>query len=217
MSESTGQHWDERYREREQIWSGRVNASVADVVAPLPAGSALDLGCGEGGDALWLAGRGWQVRAVDVSAVALDRLRAQAEAAGLGDRIETEERDLALGFPDGRFDLVSAAFLHSKIEFDREAVLRSAVEAVSDDGLLLVVGHAEVPPWAQHQHAHEPDAGHGELQQLPGPEEVLADLALPSPGWTVERCAVVEREGTGPDGESAVLRDAVLAVRRVPG
>jgi SAM-dependent methyltransferase len=215
VSESTEQHWDERYRERARIWSGRVNAAVADAAAPLRPGTALDLGCGEGGDALWLAERGWRVRAVDVSAVALERLLAQAEAAGLADQIDPEQRDLALGFPEGRFDLVSAAFLHSKIEFDREAVLRSAVAAVADGGLLLVVGHAEVPPWAHQHHAHEHGDGHGELEQLPGPEQVLADLALPATGWTVERCEVVEREGTGPDGEVAVLRDAVLAVRRV--
>jgi SAM-dependent methyltransferase len=217
VSESTEQHWDERYRERQRIWSGRVNAAVADVVAPLPPGTALDLGCGEGGDALWLAGRGWQVRAVDVSAVALERLRSQAEVSGLADRIETEQRDLSLGFPEGRYDLVSAAFLHSRIEFPRDAVLRSAVAAVADGGLLLVVGHAEVPPWAQQHHAAAPGHGHGpgELEELPGPEQVLADLALPGAGWSVERCEVVERQGTGPDGEVAVLRDAVLAVRRI--
>ncbi|WP_231999672.1 bifunctional 2-polyprenyl-6-hydroxyphenol methylase/3-demethylubiquinol 3-O-methyltransferase UbiG, partial [Mycobacterium sp. 1245852.3] len=74
------QFWEERYRSAERVWSGRVNPRLAEVTADLPVGRALDLGCGEGADALWLAERGWQVVAVDVSATALRRATEAASA-----------------------------------------------------------------------------------------------------------------------------------------
>ena len=69
----TQTHWEEHYGERERVWSGRVNARLAEVAAELPPGRALDLGCGEGADAVWLAERGWDVVAVDISETALGR------------------------------------------------------------------------------------------------------------------------------------------------
>ena len=68
--------WDERYATSPALWSGHVNAVVADEAGRLAPGTALDVGCGEGGDALWLAERGWQVLGVDVSRVALERAAA---------------------------------------------------------------------------------------------------------------------------------------------
>src|SRR5215208_437768 len=65
--------WEDHYRRRERVWSGRPNPVLVDVVGSLRPGTALDLGCGEGGDAIWLARQGWRVTAVDVSATALDR------------------------------------------------------------------------------------------------------------------------------------------------
>src|SRR3954468_20682622 len=100
-SDETARFWDQRYAEREQIWSGRVNPVLASVAAELPPGRALDLGCGEGGDAVWLADHGWAVTAVDISSTALDRARRAAEGAGVGDRITFERHDLAESFPAG--------------------------------------------------------------------------------------------------------------------
>jgi methylase of polypeptide subunit release factors len=80
--------WEDRYRRRERVWSGRTNAVLVDVAGSLQPGTALDLGCGEGGDAIWLAQQGWRVRAVDVSATALDRAAAEAATAGVVDRID---------------------------------------------------------------------------------------------------------------------------------
>jgi len=99
-------HWEEHYGERDRVWSGRVNARLAEVVSTLEPGRALDLGCGEGGDACWLAERGWTVVAVDISDTALQRAAADADARGLGDRIEFAQQDLSDGFPDGTFDLI---------------------------------------------------------------------------------------------------------------
>ena len=89
---------------------------LVDVVGSLRPGKALDLGCGEGGNAIWLARQGWRATAVDVSATALDRASSDAATAGVADRIDFQRHDLALTFPSGAFDLVSAQYLHSPIK-----------------------------------------------------------------------------------------------------
>jgi 2-polyprenyl-3-methyl-5-hydroxy-6-metoxy-1,4-benzoquinol methylase len=128
--------WEAHYTERAQVWSGRANAVLVDVAGPLPAGTALDLGCGEGGDAVWLAGRGWRVTAVDISATALERARALAERAGVAGRVDFQRHDMGVSLPDGLFDLVSAHYLHSPVEFARDRVLR---EATGPDGTTATV------------------------------------------------------------------------------
>ncbi|MEV4560331.1 FAD-dependent oxidoreductase [Kitasatospora sp. NPDC049285] len=168
--------WDNRYGESEQIWSGRPNGALVHEATDLKPGHALDLGCGEGGDAIWLARQGWQVTAVDISQVALDRAAARAAAEGVADRITWQRVDLSHAFPAGRFDLVSAQFLHSPAEFPRERVLRRAADAVAPDGTLLIVSHAAFP--AGHKHAD---------MHFPTPEEMLAELHLAPDGWTVVR------------------------------
>src|SRR5688500_13702544 len=140
--------WERRYASREQVWSGRANARLAEVAGPLEPGRALDLGCGEGADAVWLAQRGWDVTAVDVSATALERGAAAAAAVGVADRVRFERHDLARSFPAGAFDLVSAQFLQSPVELPRGEVLRSAAAAVGECGLLLIVEHGSVSPSA---------------------------------------------------------------------
>jgi SAM-dependent methyltransferase len=197
--------WEDRYRGSDQVWSGRANAVLVEVVEPRTPGTALDLGCGEGGDALWLAGRGWRVTAVDVSRTALDRTAAHAAEAGLGDLISVEQHDLASTFPAGRFDLVSAQFLQSPIEFPRERVLQQAADAVAPGGLLLIVEHAAGPPGAppEFSHAH-----------FPQPEETFATLELPPEQWRTERIATEQRHGTGPDGKPFTWIDGVIALVR---
>ena len=144
------------------------------MVAGLPAGRALDLGCGEGGDAVWLAERGWQVMAVDISETALARAADEAEARGVLDRIDFERHDLSDSFPDGTFDLISAQFLHSTVRLERPQILRNAASAVAPGGLLVIVDHAEPPPFSKKiPHDHP----------FPSAEEVLAELDLPAAEW----------------------------------
>src|ERR1700712_1916168 len=138
--------WNERYREKDRIWSGKPNARLSEVVSGMPPGRALDLGCGEGGDARWLAHQGWHVVAVDVSDTAL--ARAAADAGELAARIDFQHHDLAQTFPDGTFDLVSAQFLHSPVPWERDRLLRRAAEAVASGGTLFIVDHGEAPPWS---------------------------------------------------------------------
>lgn len=178
--------------------------SWSDVASGLSAGTALDLGCGEGGDAVWLARQGWRVTAVDVSATALARATERAAAAGLADRIDFQRHDITRSFPVGAFDLVSAQYLQSPAAFRREPVLQAAVRAVTLGGLLLVVDHASVPPWS----SADPET------PFPTPEQILLSLDLAPPRWRVERLVRASREATGPTGETGPLIDNVVAVRR---
>jgi thioredoxin reductase/SAM-dependent methyltransferase len=199
------EHWDARYRESDRIWSGDPNTVLVREVSDLEPGRALDLGAGEGGDAIWLARQGWRVTAVDISAVALERAARHAEEAGVADRIDWQRHDLGTSFPDGEFELVSAQFLHSFRDMPREEILRTAASAVVRGGVLLIVGHAGPAPW---DHAH---AG----VVLPTPEEVLAQLHLPPEKWEVQLCAEHERTQTGPDGKPVTRTDNALKIRRL--
>lgn len=193
------EYWEARYADGHTRWSGAVNASLAAEVAGLPGGTALDVGCGEGGDAIWLAAQGWAVTATDVAQSALDTGAAQAAAAGVA--ITWERHDLGASFPHGTFDLVTTSFLHSPVELPRTAILRRAAAAVAPGGTLLVIGHA---PSAAHAHA-----------DLPTAEEVVADLALPSDEWTVSTCAQVEVRHAFAGEEPVARTDAVVRCERV--
>ncbi|MEU4742931.1 class I SAM-dependent methyltransferase [Actinosynnema sp. NPDC023658] len=201
------EYWETFYRDRGQVWTGKANELLVREVAHLAPGTALDVGCGEGGDALWLADQGWQVTAVDVSATALARGAARAVEAGLAARIDWQRHDLARSFPTGRFDLVSAQFLHSSVapEGEREDILARAARAVARGGVLLVVGHAGWPSWL----AHQPPVDY----RFPTNAEVLASLDLGAE-WVVEVDESVEREMTGPEGEHGTRSDVVLKLRR---
>ncbi|MFI5780596.1 class I SAM-dependent methyltransferase [Nocardia sp. NPDC051570] len=198
--------WDRLYSEREQIWSGNPNPWVVSFATELTPGRALDLGAGEGGDSVWLAERGWQVTAVDITEIALARLRAAAAERGVGERIRAERYDLATDFPTGAFDLVSAQFFQSPVELPRFDILRKAAHALAPGGLLLIVDHGAMPPWARNAHHHA---------DFPAPREVYEGLGLDETQWHAEVLESRERDAIGPDGESAVLIDNVIAIRRL--
>lgn len=197
--------WEAHYSAKPRVWSGRVNAQLAAIAPGIPVGRALDLGCGEGADAVWLAERGWTVVAVDVSPTALSRARAEAEARGVAGLIDFQQHELGESFPNGTFDLVSAHFLHSTIEMDRPAILRRAAAAVAPGGSLLIVDHAAVPPWAGEKMHHH---------QFPTADAVLGGLELDDTRWQSVRLECVERTAVGPDGNEATLLDNVILLRR---
>ena len=203
--------WEERYvshrGESGRMWSGRVNAAVEHEVAGLPVGTALELGSGEGGDALWLASHGWTVTAIDISTNALAVAAEEAQLRGLSHRVTWVQADLAKWHPSAEFDLVTAAFLHSPVELPREEILRRAVAAVAPGGRLLIVGHGAPPPGST-----EPDHAH---EIPPTADEVLASLALPA-DWTVETNGDFERTMTW-KGTRMTIADTVLRVRRPAG
>lgn len=201
----TKEHWEEHYAARDRIWSGRVNVQFAEIVGDLPPGRALDLGCGEGADAVWLAERGWEVVAVDISDTALARAREAARDRGVADKIEFVALDLSEGFPAGEYDLISAQFLHSKVPLDRQSILKQALGALRPDGLLVIVDHGSAPPWpSKLDHHHE----------FPSAEEVVAGLELSDDEFEQVRVDSVERQAVGPDGEQRPWMDNVIVVRR---
>ncbi|MGV0838506.1 class I SAM-dependent methyltransferase [Mycolicibacterium thermoresistibile] len=202
MSEAQ-RHWENRYQEKDQMWSGRVNLRLSEVAGQLSPGRALDLGCGEGADAAWLAERGWQVTAVDISQTALNRAAGEASARGLS--IDFQRHELPDTFPDGQFELVSAQFFHSEVELDRVHTLQRGAEAVAPGGVLLIVDHGSAPPWAG-DHVHD--------FEFPSPQQVLESLELQEDRWEQLRAEPLERETVGPKGQHAVLVDNVILLRR---
>lgn len=204
MNESEKAHWEARYAERDQIWSGRVNPWLSEVAGVLTPGRALDLGCGEGADVLWLGERGWHAVGVDISDTALARAGAEAARRHLADRVRLLQMNLSDDFPDGTFDLVSAQFLQSLVRLDRESIFAAAARAVASGGTLLIVDHGAAPPWAQHIHDHV----------FPTVDEVLARIDLDPGAWERVSADAREREAIGPDGQQAVLIDNVIVLRR---
>jgi SAM-dependent methyltransferase len=131
--------WDERYRQAEWVWSTTPNQFVAQVLADMPPGRALDLACGEGRNALWLAEKGWRATAVDFSSVAVAKGRAVAESRGLD--VRWVAADLLDYEPErGAYDVVLIAYLHLPPD-DLRRVLGKARDALAESGTLLVVGH----------------------------------------------------------------------------
>ncbi len=201
----TQETWDARYAESERIWSGNPNPRLVEHVTELPPGDALDVGCGEGADAVWLAIEGWQVTALDVSQVAIDRAAAHAREAGVADRVSVLRHDLMSDAPlPGDYDLVSMQFMHPLPElFD--AVHRRAGAAVRPGGTLLVVAH----------HPHDIESGvrepHGPDLLFP-PDRVVE--ALDSDDWDIRVAAAPSREQVI-DGTPVTVTDSVVvAVRR---
>ncbi|MDF3148256.1 MULTISPECIES: class I SAM-dependent methyltransferase [unclassified Streptomyces] len=197
--------WEARYRDGGRLWSGRPNSLLVQEASGLRPGSALDLGCGEGADAVWLASRGWRVTGVDISHTALERAALHAAEAGVSDRTVWERHVLGESFPQGSFDLVNAQYLQSPIALDQQRILRQAADAVTPGGTLLIVMHAGWPSWQS-----EPPFE----AQFPTLQSVLDELALPKDDWTVETMEVVRRASLSPDGVKGFRDDNVWRMRR---
>jgi len=198
--------WEFRYAESSQRWSGEPNATLVDLVGALPPGRALDLGCGEGGDALWLARQGWHVTGVDISPTAVIRARGAAIEAGVDERTRFEAHDLTSWEPDGPYDLVTASFFHSREELARTDILRRAAVAIAPGGHLAIVSHAAPPPWS--------DDHHHDREKLLDADGEVAALAL-GDDWEVVVAEHRTRHGSSPAGEHAHLEDVAVLIRRV--
>jgi SAM-dependent methyltransferase len=140
MGHIDAQYWDDKYLSREQLFSGNPNGVLVTEATDLPPGRALDVGCGEGADAIWLASRGWQVTAVDISRIALERAEASATD-DIAGRITWKQGDMTTTPPPvGAFDLVSAHYVPLLREPEHTA-LRGLLDAVAPGGTLLFVNH----------------------------------------------------------------------------
>ena len=140
------QLWSKTLREHgDKVAARAPNAHLVGEVASLPAGRALDAGCGHGAETLWLAAHGWHVTALDFSASALAHGASMAEAAGLGDRIDWVEGDIATwSVPSDHFDLVVCLYVH--VAGSVEAMVRRMASGVAVGGTLFLVGHRPIDP-----------------------------------------------------------------------
>jgi len=202
-TEAQAAEWDARYSEHDRtMWSGRPNGRLIAEVADLVPGRALDVGCGEGADAIWLARRGWTVTAIDISDVAVDRAREAAETAGVtiewtcGDALQTP-------FPAGSFDLVSLQY-PALPKAAGETGVQTLLAAVRPGGLLLAVYHD-----LDHEHRE-----HMKSRGFDPADYVSADdlHRLLGEDFTVELHAVEPRIDPPPDNPH--IADVVLRARR---
>lgn len=195
--------WEDRYAGEGTMWSGDANPQLVAEASRLTPGTALDVGCGEGGDVIWLARHGWRVTGADFSANGLARAARHAEQAGVADRTDWWQTDARAFDAAGReYDLVTTHFLHPPEGGMPEVTTRLA-GAVAPGGHLLVVGHAPVGLHARHtgpQHRAMFEAA----DLLPAlPEDFEAVLVEQRPR-TIER-----------DGERLDVSDSTLLARRV--
>lgn len=208
MSHPTQAFWDEVHRGRDRSRHGEPHPYLREVLASATPGQALELGCGDGTTAVWLASHGWTVTAVDVSRVALDAAAEHADRAGVSSRIFWQHADLRGWTTQKTFDLVTALFLHTPLELNSPALLARAAAQTRQDGTLLTVGHYTLPPWAW-----DHDATDGLLSA----SELATALGVHEPDWRTVLAEEVPRTVTGRDGHASTVLDAVLhAVRATP-
>jgi SAM-dependent methyltransferase len=227
------EHWDPSRTAPGGPDAGTANPYVIHETAELVPSSALDAGCGTGGEAIWLAARGWQVTGADISANALAEAAARATAAGVSDRVTWVEADLTVWEPESPFGLVVTNYAHASIPqlefYDRIA------RWVAPGGTLLIVGHlnddAQAAIGHGHDHGHDHDhgakPGHG---VLPGhghdhgdqpPVEATATPSaitgqLDSTMWQVVTADTGTRTMNTPDGQTVTISDVFVRAIRLP-
>jgi len=197
----TSQQWDERYSHKDLVWTPQPNRFLVSELAEMAPGRALDIACGEGRNAVWLATQGWNVTGVDFSPVAIEKARQLAAASHID--VEWVVAD-TIGWdpPAGSFDLVVIFYLHlPSAEF--RTVLEHAVAALAAGGTLLVVGHAL-------RNLTDGYGGPPSAEGLYSPDDVAAELS----GLVVERADEVLRPVPVDDGTATAI-DALVRARLV--
>lgn len=202
-------YWENRYASADAVWSGNPNPRLVEQVVDLVPGTALEVGSGEGADAIWLAAHGWRVMGVDISTVALERAAQHARAAGpeIAELISWQQADLLEWEPPrDAFDLVSAQFIHLP-QPEMADLQRRLADSVRPGGSLLIVGHdlsdlGVVP---------RPNAP----AMFYGPDEIAARLDQDE--WDVVVADRPAREATDARGQTFTIRDAVMRAVRRPG
>jgi thioredoxin reductase/SAM-dependent methyltransferase len=197
--------WESWYAEREQVWTGDPNPALVAEADGLTPGRALDIGAGEGGDAIWLARRGWTVTAVDIAETACERGRraAEAEGAEIAARVTWQAADVVTWAPPARaFDLVAVHYVHLTAD-ERATAYAACAEAVAPGGTLLIVGH--------HPGDMDDAAGRWGDDRFFTAEQVADEL---DDGWELVAVEARPRPHRDPDGVERTIRDTVLVARR---
>lgn len=190
--------WDRKYAEKEQLWSARPSRALVAEASGLAPGRALDLACGEGRHAIWLAELGWRVTAVDFSEVAIARGRERASLAGVD--VDFQHADLLDYEPErDAYDLVLVVFLQLPTE-ERRVVLARAAAALAPAGTLLLLGHDLA-------NLTDGTGGPSDPSVLYTPEDIVAEL----PGLEIQKAESVLREVAGADRPAI---DALVRARR---
>lgn len=213
-------YWDDRYRDGGGASRRDPSPSLLAEADDLPPGRALDAGCGSGADALWLAARGWQVTAVDVSPAAVDQARQAAEATdpAAAARITWTPADLTTWDPGpGRFDLVTSHYVH--VPGPPEELFARLARWVAPGGTLLVVGHGDAPGHGHGgQHGHHGRHGRADDESPAATARIrMAEVTagLPSGEWEIvvaePRTHTVSSPNLAPP---AVLDDVVVRAQR---
>ena len=194
------EHWDERYGIEELIWKAEPNRFLVEELDALAPGRALDVACGEGRNAVWLASKGWRVTGVDFSRAGL--AKAQRLATDRGVEVTWVEADVVDWQPPmASFDLVVVMYLHLLAEHRRRALAHAAA-ALAPGGVLLVVGHDT-------SNLLKGTGGPQDPAVLFGPEEIVEDLS----GLHIERAEQVKRTVVTDAGEATAIDALVRAVR----
>lgn len=193
--------WNERYASTDLVWSAGPNAFLPPEVAGLAPGRALDLACGEGRNALWLAEQGWDVTAVDFADAGVDKGRRLGDERGIA--VDWQVADVTTWRPVAPFDLVVVFYLQLPAE-EMADVLAMAADAVAPGGTFLLVAH-------DRSNLESGYGGPGDVSVLPTPQSVVGAIG----GLEVDRALVVERPVDTPDGERIALDTFVRAHRAV--
>ncbi|HSP64754.1 MAG TPA: methyltransferase domain-containing protein [Candidatus Deferrimicrobium sp.] len=201
MNALDGQAWDERYRGSELVWGAGPNRFLVEEVTDLTPGTALDVACGEGRNAIWLAEQGWRVVGVDFSQVGLEKARRLAAERGV--TVEWQQGDLTTWVTPNTFDLVIAMYLHVPADV-RHPVFARMAASVAPGGTMLVVGHDVL-------NLSEGYGGPQNPEILYGPAEVVGDL---DGVLEIERAERVHRPLSTPDGEATAIDVLVRGRRR---
>lgn len=196
--------WNDLYENKSAKSTGKPSAVLEKFVMNRASGDALELGCGRGDDAVWLAKKGWQVTAIDISETALVSACGNAKRNNVAGNITFAARDLMTDFPGGNYDLVTAQFLESPVIFARNSVLNIAARRVRTGGMLLITSHGSGPSWS---FAPKDTV-------YPTPEEALANLNLDLDHWDRVFVDNLERDAKGPNGEEGRVIDTVIALER---
>jgi thioredoxin reductase/SAM-dependent methyltransferase len=197
--------WDHRYSGG-PVWSGNPNGSLVAEVADLATGRALDVGAGEGGDAIWLAEQGWKVTASDISSRALERIQTEAGLRGLPVTCDLVDANAREPFARGGFDLVSAAYASIPRTPDLRGV-HNVLDAVAPGGTLLILSH-DLEAMRDPEHQHRPFDPDAYLHI-----DDFAAVLDTKPGWTIE----VNDKRPRPAGSASAAHhadDRVLRARR---
>lgn len=201
---SARERWNARYSDSELVWSKAPNALVQEHASGLKLGKGLDIACGEGRNAIWLARQGWQMTAFDFSDAGIARAAQIADHRGVVvDWLCADLCDFDYGH--GQYDLVVACFVHTCAK-QRETWLPRAISAINRGGTFLYVGH-------------DPDnieygvGGPQDATVLPGPAQVVASLD----GFDVILAETVKRDVAGESGHGAssgTALDTLVVARR---